>query len=158
VHKTQVIYFTEGQYHAKTKAAGGSPASTWLTCGQVLKGQFMSAPAVCALFISSPRADDLQEWYREAFDADENEHGALVFGDVDLYIESHSDITGRTVEPARMMICLNIEDFTSVEDRLRSQGVRFEREPETTAFGQLATIEDPDGNFVQLTQWKVPRT
>jgi hypothetical protein len=76
----------------------------------------MSAPAVCALFISSPRADYLQEWYRAAFDADENEHGGLVFGEVDLYIESHSDITGRTAEPARMMICLNIEDFTSVED------------------------------------------
>jgi uncharacterized glyoxalase superfamily protein PhnB len=118
----------------------------------------MSAPAVCALFISSPRADHLQEWYRAAFDADENEHGALVFGGVDLYIESHSDITSRTAEPARMMICLNIEDFTSVEERLRSQGVRFVREPEATAFGQLATIEDLDGNFVQLTQWKVPRT
>jgi uncharacterized glyoxalase superfamily protein PhnB len=153
----QVIYFAQGQYHAKTKV--GQPYSGFglAHVRPSFERQFMSAPAVCALFISSPRADDLQEWYRGAFDADENEHGGLVFGDVDLYIESHSDITGRTAEPARMMICLNIEDFTSVEERLRSRGVRFVREPEATAFGQLATIEDLDGNFVQLTQWKVPR-
>lgn len=117
----------------------------------------MAAPAVCALLLCSNQAAELKAWYRDAFDAGENEHGALIFGDVDLYIESHSEITGPTAEPARAMICLNIEEFGEVERRLRSRGIRFQREPETTGFGWLATVEDPDGNFVQLTQWKVPR-
>lgn len=117
----------------------------------------MPAPTVCALLLCSPHAEELKEWYRGAFDASENEHGALEFGDVDLYIETHSEITGPTAEPARMMICLNLEQFAPVEERLRLRGVRFVREPETTRFGQLATVEDPDGNFVQLTQWRVRR-
>ena len=117
----------------------------------------MPAPPICALLLCLPAPEELKEWYRVGFDADENEHGALEFGDVDLYIESHSEITGPTAEPARVMICLNLEQFTPVEERLRLLGVRFVREPETTRFGQLATVEDPDGNLVQLTQWKVRR-
>jgi predicted enzyme related to lactoylglutathione lyase len=118
----------------------------------------MPAPAMCAVLLCSPDAEALKEWYRDAFDTEENEHGALVFGDIDIYIENHSQITGPTAEPARMMICLNLEEFSSVEEHLRSRGVRFVRQPETTGFGQLATVEDPDGNFVQLTQWRVPRS
>ncbi len=116
----------------------------------------MPAPPVCALLLCSPNAAELKRWYSEAFDVVENELGALEFGDVDFYIEDHSEISGPTKEPARVMACLNIEDFDTVEQRLRSLGVQFVRDTEKTSFGLLATVSDPDGNFLQLTQWKVP--
>jgi predicted enzyme related to lactoylglutathione lyase len=116
----------------------------------------MPAPPVCALLLSSPDAAGLKRWYSTAFDVNENNLGALEFGSVDLYIEDHSEITGPTKEPARIMVCLNVEDFTATEQRLRAFGVQWVRNTEETSFGMLATICDPDGNFLQLTQWKVP--
>ena len=77
------------------------------------------------LLLCSPNAAELKRWYSEAFDVVENELGALEFGDVDFYIEDHSEISGPTKEPARVMACLNIEDFDTVEQRLRSLGVQF---------------------------------
>jgi predicted enzyme related to lactoylglutathione lyase len=118
----------------------------------------MSAPEVCAALLSSPKAAELKRWYSLAFDIVENDLGAFEFGDVDLYIECHSEITGPTREPARVIICLNVQNFAVLQLRLRAFGVRWVRDTEETSFGLLATISDPDGNLLQLTQWRVPST
>ena len=67
----------------------------------------------------------------------------------------HSDITGPTLEPARMQINLFVDDVAAEYARVVSANpsVRVHRKPERESWGGLvATLRDPDGNFVQLLE------
>ena len=70
-----------------------------------------------------------------------------------IRILGHSGIAGRTREPARMQINLFVADVRAEWARIAPQGVRFVREPEVESWGGVvATMEDPDGNYVQIIQ------
>lgn len=70
-----------------------------------------------------------------------------------LTITVHSQVDGRTRDPLRVMINLEVRDIASVHARLVERGVRFVRPPEREHFGGwVATFEDPDGNLVQLLE------
>ena len=81
----------------------------------------------------------------------------VVFGDGTqpaLAIGTHSEVHGRTVEPARHMVGLVTNDIQADAARLKAGGVRFIEEPNDQGGGfWLATIEDPDGNLIQLFQF-----
>lgn len=67
----------------------------------------------------------------------------------------HSMISGPTLEPARMQINLFVDDVTVEFERVMSAdpSVRAQREPERESWGgEVATLLDPDGNFVQLLE------
>ena len=67
----------------------------------------------------------------------------------------HSEISGPTLEPARMQINLFVGDVSSEFRRVLSADpdVRVYREPEREPWGgEVATLLDPDGNFVQLLE------
>ncbi len=80
----------------------------------------------------------------------------VVFGDQTrpaLAIGSHSEVRGRTAEPARHMVGLLTDDIQADTARLKAGGVRFIEEPNDQGGGfWLATFEDPDGNLIQLYQ------
>ena len=70
-----------------------------------------------------------------------------------IRIVQHSGIQGRTHESARMQINLFVADVRAEWERIAAQGVRFTREPEVEWWGGVvATMEDPDGNSVQIIQ------
>ena len=72
-----------------------------------------------------------------------------------IRILDHSQISGPTQEPARMQINLFVDDVGSEFRRVRSidESVRVHREPERESWGgEVATLLDPDGNFVQLLE------
>lgn len=72
-----------------------------------------------------------------------------------IRILDHSEISGPTVEPARMQINLFVDDVGSEFRRVMSSdpSVRVHREPEQESWGgEVATLLDPDGNFVQLLE------
>ena len=72
-----------------------------------------------------------------------------------IRILDHSAITGPTVEPARMQINLFVDDAGSEFRRVMSSdpSVRVHRKPERESWGgEVATLLDPDGNFVQLLE------
>lgn len=80
-----------------------------------------------------------------------------VFGAAGSFIRllDHSDISGPTAEPARMQINLFVDDVAVEFARVMSAdpSVRVHREPERESWGgQVATLHDPDGNFVQLLE------
>jgi predicted enzyme related to lactoylglutathione lyase len=83
--------------------------------------------------------------------------GFVVFGDQTqpaLAIGTHSDVHGRTVEPARHMVGLLTDDIAGDSTRFKEAGVRFIEEPNDQGGGfWLATFEDPEGNLVQLYQF-----
>lgn len=82
----------------------------------------------------------------------------VVFGDQSapaLALGTHSEVRGRTKEPARHMVGLMTTDIQGDTARLKAAGVRFIEEPNDQGGDiWLATFEDPDGNLIQLFQFE----
>ena len=71
-----------------------------------------------------------------------------------LGLGSHSEVKGRNVDPARHMVGLTSDDVDADWKRLKDAGVEFIEKPTDYGDVRLATLKDPDGNFVQLLQFK----
>ena len=70
-----------------------------------------------------------------------------------IRVSKHSEVSGRTAEPKRMQVNLFVADVRGEWSRIAGLGVRFVREPEVEWWGGVvATMEDPDGNYVQIIQ------
>lgn len=113
----------------------------------------MAAPPIASLLVGSSQADAVKTWYKRAFDVGENDMGAFEFGDVQLFVEEHSDVSGPTKEPARVIINLSVDDCRKIEAHLKDMGVTWVRPVEQMPFGLIGTVADPDGNYVQVIEW-----
>ena len=71
-----------------------------------------------------------------------------------LTLGTHSEVKGKNKDAARHMVGLEVDDVQAEVERLKSRGVQFVDEP--TDFDQVtvATFQDPEGNYVQLLQFK----
>jgi predicted enzyme related to lactoylglutathione lyase len=75
-----------------------------------------------------------------------------------LMIGPHSEVQGRNTRPERIMLTLEVPDVAEAFAELKSHGATPVAEPyrpedDDEGFW-LATVEDPDGNYVQLaTPW-----
>ncbi len=72
-----------------------------------------------------------------------------------IRILDHSQISGPTLEPARMQINLFVDDVSSEFERVIASDptIRVHRRPERESWGgEVSTLLDPDGNFVQLLE------
>jgi hypothetical protein len=113
----------------------------------------MAEPSIGSLLLGSSRADEMKIWYRRAFGVEENAMGAFELGPVQLFIEPHSEVSGPTLEPARSIINLDVEDAEALAEHLRQLDTKFVRDLEQESFGLIGTVTDPDGNYVQIIQW-----
>lgn len=72
----------------------------------------------------------------------------------------HSDIKGQSKEPARIMINLECKDVKADFEEMKGKGANVVAEPyqpdaKASPKVWLATMADPDGNFLQLsTPWE----
>ncbi len=72
-----------------------------------------------------------------------------------LGLGTHSEVHGRNPDPARHMVGFETDDLTAESQRLKEAGVEFIEEP--TEYGadmSIATLKDPEGNLVQLWQYR----
>ncbi|MGW4031766.1 VOC family protein [Streptomyces sp. NPDC004838] len=106
-----------------------------------------------SLLIGSDDVERMKSWYSAAFSVTENDGGAFPFGDVQLFIEEHSEVSGPNKDSARVIINLDVDDCRAVEARLLTQDVTWVRKVEQMPFGLIGTLADPDGNYVQIIQW-----
>lgn len=113
----------------------------------------MSAPNLGSILLGTSNVDEMKSWYRACFSPEENEMGAFIFGNCQLFVEAHDKVSGPTENPHRSILNLDVEDCRSLETHLKSQGVAWEREVEQMPFGLIGTVADPDGNLVQIIQW-----
>jgi predicted enzyme related to lactoylglutathione lyase len=113
----------------------------------------MAAPPFGSILIGSSNVDEMKNWYRNAFGVQENQMGAFEFGPVQIFVETHSEVSGPTKEPARMILNLNVDDCRALEADLKAKGVKWIRPVEQEDFGLIGTLADPDGNYVQIIQW-----
>lgn len=111
-------------------------------------------------FIINITTDQLQQmtaFYRDVLQLPiEPNIGESAFkvGPAFLTLDTHSEVAGRTKEPARMLINFWVSDLMAEKARLDAAGVSFIRQPEREEWGGLiATFLDPDGNYLQLLEF-----
>ncbi|PZC41485.1 MAG: hypothetical protein DK306_002562 [Chloroflexi bacterium] len=110
--------------------------------------------------ITSDNSARLGAWYRDVLRLPQaTEMGEYAFraGPLELIIDAHSDTRGPAAEPSRVLLNLFVADIAAQHQRLSEAGVIFIRPPEQEPWGGIiATMTDPDGNYVQLVQFAAP--
>ena len=75
-----------------------------------------------------------------------------------MMIGSHSEVHGKNVAPARIMLTLEVEDVEAAYEKVMECGATSVAEPykpDPSSDMLLATVADLDGNYVQLARpWK----
>jgi predicted enzyme related to lactoylglutathione lyase len=71
-----------------------------------------------------------------------------------LGLGTHSEVRGRNADPARHMVGLVTSDVAADWKRLKAAGVEFVEDPKDYGNLWIATLKDPEGNLVQLLQFK----
>lgn len=69
-----------------------------------------------------------------------------------LGLGTHSEVRGRNSDPARHMVGFATDDIMADWQRLKAAGVEFVDDPADSGDLWIATLKDPEGNFVQLFQ------
>ena len=67
---------------------------------------------------------------------------------------THSEVRGPNTDPARHMVGFMSDDLTADCKRLKEAGVEFIEDPTDYGDISIATMKDPDGNLVQLFQFR----
>ncbi|OEV05379.1 VOC family protein [Streptomyces oceani] len=116
------------------------------------------SPKIGAIVLGSTNPERLWEWYRTAFAPEAKpEDGVLALelaGNTYLIFERRDDVAPGTAEPGRLLVNFDVTDIHATERWLNQElSVRWVR-PVTDMDGEayLATLEDPDGNYVQIVQ------
>ena len=115
-------------------------------------------PHIGGLVLGSTDPARLWEWYRDAFAPDAEKEGAMLgldLGGTYLIFESRNDVGRKSVEPGRILVNFEVDDIRALEKRLTSElNVRWVRQVEAPDGAEdevlLGTLEDPDGNYVQI--------
>ena len=82
--------------------------------------------------------------------------GFVVFGDPtgpSFALGTHSEVKGKNNDPARHMVGFLTDDIEAEVAGLKSKGVEFVSDPEKFDQVTVATLKDPEGNYVQLLQF-----
>ena len=69
-----------------------------------------------------------------------------------LGIGTHSEVRDHNSDPARHMVGFVTDDIMADWQRLKAAGVEFIDDPTDSGDLWIATLKDPEGNFVQLFQ------
>jgi predicted enzyme related to lactoylglutathione lyase len=69
-------------------------------------------------------------------------------------VDGHSELSGPTKEPARVLINFVVDDLPAEEQRLKDAGVECIRSQGREFWGGvISTFVDPDGNYFQLMHY-----
>ncbi len=80
-------------------------------------------------------------------------HPVYRLGGATLRLAEHSEVGPKAKEPQRIMFNIFVADVRSEVARIRPSGTPVIREPYQMGWGgYVATLEDPDGNYVQLIE------
>jgi uncharacterized glyoxalase superfamily protein PhnB len=109
-------------------------------------------PGSILLGTTQPR--ELRDWYRRALAPAHEGEGPIDLGGFLLVIEHRDDVDAKNNEPGRMILNLHVDDFDAVEAHLRAAGVDWLVPVANRPSGRFGTFADPDGNYLQIIQFK----
>lgn len=115
-----------------------------------------------AVMLSSENAKALAEFYRdkvgleieEEFEGENEEAGFnMKVSGTGFYINSHHKVKGKSAQPERIILNLEVDDIEKEAPRLKEAGINCVQETyHVEGYGLIATFEDLDGNYFQLVQ------
>ena len=82
-------------------------------------------------------------------DSEQGFHGWQV-GTSYFSILDHSEMTGKTKDPGRVMFNFETSQVKDEFERIKKLGATVVRAPDQMGSGWIATLADPDGNYFQL--------
>ena len=108
--------------------------------------------------ITSDNPARLGEFYRDTVGL-EAQTGmgpyAFQFGGTTLSFDDHSETSGSVKEPSRVIFSMLVDDLAAEQKALEAKGVKFSRTAGKEEWGGLiSTFSDPDGNLMQLIEFK----
>ncbi len=109
-----------------------------------------------ALMIGTSQPEALAAFYEKVLQkpADmtdtENGYWGWQVGSAFFMIGEHSDVTGVTGDPARLIFNFETTQVKEEFKRLKALGATVIKEPYELQGGWIATLADPDGNYFQL--------
>jgi len=108
------------------------------------------------IILHSEDRERLYAFYRDVVGLTENDrHDGFDVAGAQILIDGHSEIAGPAKEPARVIVDLFVEDIAAEQARLEAQGVVFTRKQGKEFWGGIiSTFLDPDGNYVQLLEFR----
>lgn len=113
------------------------------------------------ILLSSENTDKLAEFYREVvglkqtgeYEMGEDGKSLFEFADVKLYINPHDKVKGKNKNPERFMLNFEVKDIEEAVGKLKKNKANLIQDIyHVEGYGQIATFEDPDGNYFQLVQ------
>ena len=113
-----------------------------------------------SIMIGTSQVKALAEFYEKVFgrpaDMADGPYFGWQVGSSFLTVGEHSDVQAQSKEPARIMLNFETGEVQAEFERLKQAGVTVVKEPYSMdGNGWIATLADPDGNFLQLmTPWE----
>jgi predicted enzyme related to lactoylglutathione lyase len=108
--------------------------------------------------VSSEDPERLRAFYRETVGLEpfpEMGPGAFHAGEGTFAIAEHSEVHGATKEPQRTLFNFFVDDLAAEQRELEARGVPFIRKAGREPWGGIiSTFVDPDGNYMQLVEYK----
>ena len=106
-----------------------------------------------SMLLGTTRPAELRAWYIKALAPEFTGGGPIDLGGFLLVIDGRDDVRARNDEPGRMIMNFHVDDFDAVEAQLTAAGVEWISVADR-ASGRFGTFADPDGNYLQVIQWK----
>lgn len=109
-----------------------------------------------SVMISSEDPKPLHEFYTKIFGKpvwDQGGFQSFMAGDGALTVGPHDKVKGKNKEPGRILVFFETSDVKGEFERIKGLGAKVVAEPynpDEASEMQLATFEDPDGNYFQL--------
>lgn len=114
----------------------------------------MTTPKPGSILLGTTQPAVLRDWYRKALAPEHKGEGPIDLGGFLLVIEERDDVGPKTGEPGRVILNFHVDNFDEVEEQLRAAGVDWIVPAEDRPPGRFATFADPDGNYLQIIQFK----
>ncbi len=119
--------------------------------------------SITSLLLASTDPDRLRAWYVDTFGVTPDADGFLPLGNVGVLVVPRDDVADRTAEPGRVILNHDVPDIHAAAARLEARGITWVAPVEHRDAGLwFGTVEDPDGNYVQLIEttpeyWRLKR-
>ncbi len=108
--------------------------------------------------LTSEEPDRLIGFYRDVVGLPQHDGmgpGAFKAGAATLFVDGHSDTKGGAKEPHRVLINFKVNAVAAEQKRLEAAGAKFIRKEGKQEWGGvISTFTDPDGNYLQILEWK----
>jgi predicted enzyme related to lactoylglutathione lyase len=112
-----------------------------------------------SIMVGSMQPSVMATFYEKVFqkpaDMVEGEWHGWSVGSVFFSVGEHSEMTGSSKDPGRVMFNFETNEVKEEFERIKAAGATVIKEPYQMGPAWIATLADPDGNYFQLmTPWE----